>query len=348
MTAMSGVLEPTDRTLDVGIAGSGFFMVQDGSQELYTRAGNFQVNSEGLLVDQNGFTVMGFSAANPTTLSTINMTEINSVATPTTKVALTGNLDAGWEIGTIPTAPLTMSEVSNAAAFSNPIKAYDTLGQGHDILVSFTKTASLTWTAQAYIEGSDVSGGQAGDPPKLIGTQAGIQFDSSGDIIEGSAPLSISVNYANGAAAGALTVDFSGLTEFSAGSIVTGVVNDGQPTGNIQSYEIDRNGGIFALLDSGPRKEVGTIGVRTFINTDGLERAGSALFTYNLQNGANEVGTAGEAGRGVVQSGFLEHSTVDLSDQFVQLVLYQRGYQASSQTLSAANGLLRDTLGLIR
>lgn len=126
------------------------------------------------------------------------------------------------------------------------------------------------------------------------------------------------------------------------------MVNDGQGTGNITSYEIEKNGDIYAMLDTGPRKLIGSIGLQTFLYTDGLERAGNGLYTYNAASGANDPGRPGSNGRGDLQSASLERSTVDISTQFVDLVMYQRAYQASSQTLNVASNMLRDTLGLIR
>ncbi len=353
MVNENGILEPTGRDLDVGVAGLGFFIVQNGTNELYTRAGNFTISDSGALVDQNGYNVMGYKGTDTGSLTSIDMLGLDMAASPSTKIALTGNLDASAAIGTAPTAPATYDEISakGAAAFSANISAYDSLGKAHSVLVAFTKTANQTWTAQAYVDGGDISGGTAGTP-KLVGTLQNLVFNTDGTIDAANKAASVmqvtGVAYANGAASGSFALDLGGYNQYSAASVVNSVVNDGQSTGNIKTYEIESDGKVFAVLDSGSRKQVGSIALKTFSYTDGLDRAGNALYTFSGSSGANAAGLPGSEGRGDLQSASLERSTVDISHEFVDLVLYQRAYQASSQTLNAANTMLRDTLGLIR
>jgi flagellar hook protein FlgE len=335
----TGVIEFTGRNLDLGIAGDGFFVVQNGDRDFYTRAGNFSVDSEGQLIDQDGNTVMGFTKASPTTLVPLNMVEIDTAGSPTTNISLTGNLNASADL--------------DEPSLSQTINVYDTLGERHEMNVIFTKTdvAARKWKAEVYVDGGDLSGGEE-DTRVLLGTFEGLTFNDSGGIDPASKEnMKIDVtgvNYDNGAAAGAFTVQLGNFSQFSGTSIVNSITNDGQGSGNIKSYSIAKNGVISAVLDTGVEKELGTIALADFANLDALDRAGNSTFVESEGTGDRTLNAPGSGGSGEIQSGALERSTVDIADQFVELVIFQRAYQASSQTLNAANTLLRDTLALIR
>jgi flagellar hook protein FlgE len=125
-------------------------------------------------------------------------------------------------------------------------------------------------------------------------------------------------------------------------------VQDGKGGGDITGYSIDGNGGVFAILDSGEQAVVGTLPVALVQNVDGLERNGSSLYSTTARSGQAVVGVAGRGGIGELRAGSLESSNVDIANQFVDLVIYQRGYQANSQVLSAASEMIKGTIALIR
>ena len=126
------------------------------------------------------------------------------------------------------------------------------------------------------------------------------------------------------------------------------ISQNGQGSGSIQRYEFDPDGKIFAQLSSGSRVQVGTIQLGDVPNRDALQRSGDGSFFLGDGTGDLVTGNPGVGGFGKVRGGMLERSTVDIANEFVNLVVYQRGYQANSQTLNAANQILRDTLSLIR
>jgi len=347
----AGTVEFTGRELDLGIGGDGFFIVNDGGRNIYTRAGNFEINSSGLLVDSEGNNVMGYAPDTQTGLSTINMKAITQGGTPTTKVSFSGNVDASAAIGTVPATPASFQDLADSPLVSS-VDVYDSLGAKHSIQIAFTKTSTTerTWTANAYIDGQDVTGGTKG-VPVLIGTQTGIKFTPGGIVAEAdkaNAIINAAVTYGNGANAGAFTIDVSPMSQYSAGSLVNSVTKDGIGTGSVDSYEFEKDGTIFAKLDNGSRKSIGIIALADFTNLDGLTRAGNSSYLEGAEVGTSSNAKPGSNGLGELQARSLELSTVDIAEQFVNLVVYQRAYQASSQTLNAANTIIRDTLGLIR
>ncbi|MEI6518098.1 MAG: flagellar hook-basal body complex protein, partial [bacterium] len=188
------------------------------------------------------------------------------------------------------------------------------------------------------------------DVPVLVG-QATLPFNPVGRIDESNAAAAAingTINWANGAAASPITIDLKSFTQYAGGSLVTNAVQDGRGAGEISSYEFDTNGGIYAILDTGERAQVGSLPVAIFQNVDGLERSGSSVYSRTIDNGEMQLGTPGRGARGGLKGAALESSNVDIANQFVDLVIYQRGYQANSQVLSAASDILKGTIALIR
>ena len=344
-----GIIEDTGRQLDVGIAGEGFFIVGEAADPLYSRAGNFNLNLDGILVDANGLPVLGF-APGATTLSSLDLNNVEITGSATSAINIGGNLSSISEIkDAAPAGPLTFRELAAGASFVSSVTTYDSLGAAHGITVAYTKTGLNTWTAQAYIDSGEV-GGEAGVPTQL-GQDVTLTFSETGVIEEANqagAVLTAAPAYSSGAAAGNFTINFASFTQYASGDGLTGVSQDGSPTGNITGYEIQKNGDILAILDSGATQLVGTVQLANFVNKDGLDRVGSNLYKASSEAGTAVTGIPNDAGLGSLESGALERSNVDLSNEFVDLVVLQRGYQASSQSLGVANQLLRDTIALAR
>jgi flagellar hook protein FlgE len=138
------------------------------------------------------------------------------------------------------------------------------------------------------------------------------------------------------------------MTQYAGGSRIVNVQNNGRGTGDIVSFEIGADGKIFGTTATGGRIQAGTLAVGLVNNNDGLLRTGNSLYSVTQESGPLRIGQAQTEGRGGMQGEALELSNVDLPKQFVDMIVYQRGYQASSQVLSAASGLLKDTIAMIR
>jgi flagellar hook protein FlgE len=343
-----GAIDSTGRELDIAVNGNGFFLVGDPAAPRLTRMGAFQVGSDGILTTASGDPVLGYQGADTATLVPLNMTQVNPEATPTTQVQAFGNLDASLPLATLPAAGATFQEINGAASFVASQSVYDSLGERHDVTLCYFKIAPNQWTVQSYINGAETGGGA--NTPVLLG-QAQLQFNTTGVIDEANAPAAVinaSPAWANGAAQGNFSIDLSAFTQYAGGSRLTNSVQDGKGGGDITGYSIDGNGGVFAILDSGEQAVVGTLPVALVQNVDGLERNGSSLYSTTARSGQAVVGVAGRGGIGELRAGSLESSNVDIANQFVDLVIYQRGYQANSQVLSAASEMIKGTIALIR
>ncbi len=344
----TGVIEFTGRTLDVAVAGEGYFILGDPANPNYTRAGNFEMNDQGFLVDPLGQQVLGTVGTDTGTLAPINLLGVDVSGTETTFAALTGNLSASEKVKQPIEDPLTFNQINEAANTTAAFTVNDSLGAEHSVFLAFFKTGTNTWTARAYVSGSEV--GQETDSPVLLG-ESTFTFESNGVIAEGNianTKMTVTPAYSNGSAAESFEIDLSGYTQYSTSSVLSGVAQDGQGTGEVNSYAFKKDGRLVAVLSSGEEVTIGTIHLADFRNLDGLVRAGSNLYKAGENIGEVRTGAAGGAGLGQLEGGSLERSTVDLANQFVELTIYQRGYQANSQILNAASTLIRDTLGLIR
>ena len=354
----SSTAEFTGRSLDMAIEGNGFFITGDATASSgslqYTRAGNFQLDKEGYLTTAGGQYVLGTTGTTTTaagaspTLSRINLTSVQTGATATSKVGLSGNLSSTLPTVAAPGTFATMNALGQAASHIESIQVYDSLGTAKNLTLGYFKTAANTWTVNAYAEGSTV-GGAAGSAVQ-VGTST-ITFGTDGKIptaSQAAAKLTATPAWANGAAAGNFTIDLSQYTQFASGSALSGNTQDGSGVGQVKSYELQKDGKILAGLSNGAFAQVGTVQLANFTNVDGLQRIGSNSYQATAASGKITIGAPGTSGLGDSKGSALEQSSTDLSSEFVNLVVFQRGYQANSKALNAAMDIISQTLGLIR
>jgi flagellar hook protein FlgE len=346
-TSAQGVIEATGRPLDVAITGEGYFQVGSPTAETFTRNGIFAVNSAGLLVDSAAQPVLGYTGKG-TTLGTINMTAVDLSGTATTTAGIVGNLDSSTPLTTAPTAPATFNEINKVASAVSSLDVFDSLGVRHTIALGFFKTGANAWTAQAYVDSSEV-GGTAG-VPKLIGSTT-INFGNDGVIPAASQATTLiaaTPAWSGGAATGKFDINLGGATQFGGANDIKNVAQDGSGIGKITDYQIDKDGKIYASLDTGVPALIGSIVLANFSNKDGLVRSGNSHYVAGSDTGTKTDAVPGSSGAGSLAGASLEYSTVDIAEQFVSLVIYQRGYQANSQALNVANQTLRDTIQLMK
>jgi len=343
----TGTVEFTSRALDVAIAGNGFFMIGDPAAPTYSRAGNFSISSDGTLVNGEGDPVLGYQQ-DGTTIGTLNMSNVSAGVTATSAINVIGNLSAAEAIKVAPNAPTTFTQLKEQSSYIQNMEVYDGQGATHNVTVAYTKTAANSWVAQAYVDGSE-TGGTPGQPV-LVGTSA-LNFQADGLIAEANQAgtnMQINIPYANGAAAGSMTLGLGSFTQYASLSGVTSVTQDGKGVGEVETFEFDKDGAIQAVLSNGQRVKIGNLALATFTNVDGLNRVGTTTYAAGDSVGEIIINKAGSSGLGTIEGASLERSNVDIANEFVNLVVMQRGYQANSQVLNSANGIIKDTIQLMR
>jgi len=322
-----GTSSNTGNPLDAAITGNGFFVLQDGANNtFYTRAGQFDVNSSGYLIDKTtGARVQAISGKSD--LSDINLADLQtSAAKATTDVSFVGNLSRG----------ATSDQVSS-------VTAYDSVGGSHALSLTFTNNNSATtgsWLVQVQDEKS-----------KTIGNGE-IRFNADGSPATGYNTVSISLAPA-GVAASNITLDFgtaggfSAATNFSGGTTSDLKMNtqDGQASGSLLSTSFDTQGFLTLSYSNGQTAKGPQLALAWFDNLQGLQQSGNEMFTN--PTGMNPLlGSADGKVMGKLTSNEVELSNVDLTQQFTDLVIIQRGYQSSSQVISVANQMIQQLVDM--
>lgn len=340
----NGAFEDTGRGLDWAVDGNGFFVVSSATDTFYTRAGNFQTDQNGNIVTQTGHNVMGFTEESPDTLVALNIANVAAAAEPTTAAALFGNLDTGDAFGVAPDAPANFQAIASESQFSTAVTAIDSLGEQHTIALHFFHTDALNYEVRAYVDAEDV-GGEPGTPV-LLGT-ANVAFQGNGVQPEGAAvTMAVTPAWGNGAEAGNITFDFSAMSGFSVPSALNNLTVDGVIPGNVVNFVASADGSLNARLDNGELVRLGTVALADFQNKQGLQRIGDNLFVQGFDSGDPLIGVPLSEGRGSILGEALELSNVDTATEFVNLIRYQRAYQAGTSTISTSNELLNTTIQL--
>lgn len=341
-----GPVESTGRDLDVAVEGNGYFVTTDGVDTLYTRAGNFEVNSDGLLITKTGQQVLGYTDASPTTPVPLSVNISVQSAVPTTTVGYTGNLNTGAQIATVPPAGTSLKQIQAIATFSTNTEVIDSMGASHSITLYFFHTGPQTFQAQAYVAGEEI--GQPVGTAAPIGSPATVNFIGTGLQAAGSTTtLTFAPSWANGSGVSNVSVDLSKFTGYASASNISSTNNNGYRAGAKINTKIDDAGNLLAVLDNGTEVTVGTLALAQFQNTGYLERRGSNLFLSSEKSGTAAFSRSGAMGMGSIATGSLEGSNVDLSDQFVNLIKYQRGYQAGSQVIRTIDEIVTTTLQIL-
>lgn len=337
---LPGSINPTGDTRDMALSGDGFFVVQQNGVQSLTRAGDFQLDSNGNLTTAEGENVMGYSAVNgvisggsalvPLTLPT-GSTES---AKATQNYTLTANLNAGAAIGT---------------TFSTPVQVYDSLGQTHQLTMSFTKTAANTWDYSATLPAGDYTGAATNNTGTLT-------FDSSGNLTAPTGSVT-GISFA-GLPNGASDLSFnwnlddaSGnptISQTTAASAGTASKQDGFISGVYNGFSVDSSGIITANFSNGQKQTVGQVAVATVANNEGLTVTGNNNYMTTAASGQANVGTAGTGSRGTITDSALELSNVDISSEFADLIVAQRAFEANSKTVTTFDTVTQDTLSMIR
>jgi flagellar hook protein FlgE len=371
-----GTLEFTSRSLDLAIEGSGYFIIESSTGRFYTRAGNFRVNEDGILVTQEGDRVLGFRNNGTGGLEDLNVSELFQENVATSAMQVSGNLDAqpvaqalSATVNGVPlardvvagtTTPLatdpSFADLNDEAEFSTVVNIFDSLGEEHSVSLYFFRTSASApqYTVRAYgqSEELDPSAAFTGRPRLLTDATGAVQevqlsFDSDGTFAATSATsFDVSIPWNNGSAQQALSIDLDGFTQFAASSSVSAITQDGQGVGSVTALNIGTNGEIFAVLDTGTTT-IGTLALANFFNPEGLRRVGKNYLQESNDSGEPIVGSPQTGRLGSVQSGSLELSTVDIANEFVKLVTLQRAFQANSRIVTTVNSLMQEIIQLV-
>jgi flagellar hook protein FlgE len=340
-----GSIQTTGRSTDVGMSGSGFFVVSTGTGNAYTRAGNFSFNGNGELVNSDGYTVMGYMASAGIINAGASLSGItiqgsrNLPPKATVNLGITANLDSQADVN---------------SSFSTAVQIFDSLGVAHTVTYTFTKSSTSDWNWQASIPGLDSAGGVYGDPPVAIGSGT-FTFDGTGVMTGPTTNPTLSItNLADGATDQDITFqvfDANGYPRFtgnSGASATSSVTQDGYASSTLRDVAIDGAGIIRGIYDNGQVNPLAQLAIANFNNPEGLLKFTGSCFVMSVSSGEASVGAARTGGRGTVIGSSLELSNVDIAEQFTNLIIAQRGYQANSRVITTTDELYQEAINLKR
>lgn len=313
-----GSQQATGNNLDSMISGDGYFVTQLGGQTLYTRAGSMHWDAQGRLATSDGSLVQGWQATNGQVSTSAKPTSIGNPsgqvapAVKTTKATMTGNLPSDAAAGT---------------AVNRDIVVYAADGTTRTLTVDFTANGDGSWNYSAGDgSGTPVTGSVTTGPGKI---QPGAGSTTTPTV--------------NG-----VSVDLSALTGYAGLTTATMSGQDGNMSGTLLGTTMGSDGTLSGTFSNGATIPLARLSLAVFANPEGLEKVGNSSLRQSINSGTPTLNVSGAAGFGTVTSGSLEMSNVDLSQEFTNLIVAQRGFQANARIITTSDDILQELVQLKR
>lgn len=347
----TGSLETTGRSLDLAIAGDGFFQFSQNEQMAYSRNGQLTMSADGYFENAQGARLTDQQG------EPLQVTEFSQGSQVTTGVQTEFNLNAEAETVDRDTVDFLQSDSDSYSYVTNAGTVYDSLGVAHDMSLYYTKTGTnaageTEWEVRAALDGKmaqDVDADSDGELDGTGGEPKTIAFNTSGEIPAGAATTRNFDfgNFGNGSAPfNDVELDFDGTTQYGAEFELRNFAQDGNTSGTFVGVDITENGEILANYSNGNSGEVGTIGMANFRNPEGLTPEGDNLWTATQESGAALLGQAGSGQIGSLESGTVEASNVDLTQELVDMIIAQRNFQANNNAIQTQSDILETVTNL--
>ena len=346
MLMTQGAAQRTDNPFDLMVNGDGFVVVGDSTGRYYTRAGALRLDDVGNLVIPNGMKVQGWLADESGTITSQEVQDINlydpkyqsTNPTATTKAQISGNLQSTGEKASV------------------SVSFYDSLGNYYTIPFSFEKTANGNeWTLSPTPDADDkkyyMTDASGNKEEITLGNtnSVTIKFDANGKLDANSdSKFALAITASTGSKFGDengnIEVDLSSITQYATKSTVAGKQMNGNSAGTLSGYSVGNDGIITATYTNGDIRSIAQVVLANFDNPAGLEKVGDNLYAATSNSG--EFDGIGDAG--TFNTGVLEMSNVDLSAEFTDMIVTQRGFQANSRIITVSDEMLQELTNLKR
>ncbi len=335
-----GNLQYTDDALDLAINGDGFFTMQSPEGTVYSRAGEFTVDSDGFVVNQQNQRLQSFPVGANGQFSTGRLEDLkvdNALSAPKAteladvQVSLPGDAAVPAVADFDPSLPASYNHATS-------MTVYDSLGASHTASLYFAKSpdANNTWVQHLFVDGE-----QLGDSNELV-------FDELGSL---QAPADGRFSYPDlaidgGAAPLSLTFDFNGSQQFGSEFSVSRLSQDGFESGQLTGLTVGQDGVVSARYSNRQNVALGKVAITQFANPSNLQQLGSTTWAASAGSGEPRLGESGTSNFGLIQSGALEGSNVDITEQLVQMITAQRNFQANAKSLSTSDAITQEILNI--
>lgn len=345
---LAGTTSTTGVTTNMAISGNGFFVtskptdvnganVTFADQTYYTRAGDFELDNNGYLVNGSGYYAQGFTVDPTTGLATGSLDQIQvvqQVLPPKASTVVTYRAD-------LP------ADAATGAQPANTVDVFDSLGSSHALDLTWTKTADNTWTLS--VNAPDDTDGTTGSATYTV------TFDGDGKLATVTpSPVTIDVTFP-GATAQTIAIDLgtigsdSALTQYSGTAIELGSLgSDGYAKGGFKSLTVDGQGYVSLNYDNGEKLVAFQLALARFNAAQNLQTVDGQAFTETQYSGAALVGKPGEFGLGSLVGSAVESSNVDVGEEFTDLITTQRAYSANAKVLTTVDEMLQEILNVKR
>ncbi len=332
-----GTIQSTGNPLDLAVSGEGFFRVKEGESTTYTRDGQFVLDAEGFITSVSGARLQGFGVDVNGTVATalpidLQVSNASILAKPTSLAKLNVNLDARNPLGISANFDAT-DPATYQSATSIPV--HDILGGEHVVSLYFVKNSATQWDVFAGADGVIVGAGPA--------TSVAFNPDGSLDTTTTPQPATLTLPFTTPLT---FDLDMGGTTALSKTFGIINATDDGRASGNLTGYSVDSDGFIMGAFSNGMSNKLGQVALATFNNMQGLRPLGSNAFAETTESGVAKIGQPNTGSAGALQSGSLEMSNIDLTNELVRMIEAQRIFQANAQSIKAQDEMLQTVTNL--
>ncbi|WP_125614274.1 flagellar hook protein FlgE [Specibacter cremeus] len=308
-----GSAQATGRSTDMMISGDGFFVTSKGGQQLFARAGSFDFDTQGRLVSPDGALLQGWAAVNGQVNTGGALGNLAISKAMTTPSAATTSTVLG---GNLP------SDAAAGTKLVRDVQVFDASGAKRNVSLEFTRTAA----------GWDVAGTDGGTTGNTS-----LTFNPDGTPAGGGVM-----------ALGGITVDLANVTGYANLSTVAVTSSNGNAAGTLESFALGADGTLTGTFSNGENAVIGRVALANFTNPGGLEKDGNSSYRATASSGGAVIGAPGQGGLGELAGGYVEMSNVDLSQEFTNLIVAQRGFQANARIITTSDEVLQELTQLKR
>lgn len=365
MISKQGLLQASGSQTDLAIDGSGFFVTRQGGGSsgdvAFTRAGDFRPDDQGYLRNTSGYYLQGWSldslggydiSNGLNEMEPVRLSSLSGTASATTRLEARMNLQSTQAPLANPYVAGDMASGTVDPHFSRSFEVFDAQGTSHQVTMSFAKTAANQWVADVYADPAEVNapGGLLASGTVAFNPDGSLNLASSTPALFGS----LNVAWTNQAASSPIRLalgsqdGLDGLTQFASDSALIAGSTDGGILNKLVSVDVSAKGVVSASFDDGTTRAVYQLPMATFANPDGLLRLPGNAYGVSPQSGDVVIDRPGSLGGGNISASTLEASTVDLAQEFTNMIRFQRAYSASSKIITTVDDMLQEISALKR
>jgi flagellar hook protein FlgE len=355
---VQGNVDATEKTTDLAISGDGYFVLNGSDGQSFTRDGSFHFDRDGYLVTNDNQRVQGFQADPKgriiNKMGDLRFPRALIAAKPTQEVKMDMNLDSRIEAGK---KKFDVKDPYATSDYSTGVEIYDSQGNKHLMTLFFNKTEDRHWEYHGTVDGKEVTGGKPGTQSQVCAGNMDFTVDG---LLDSSEMTDSAFNFAGGALQdqkiklnfgdaikmGGKGID--GTKQYGKDSDLISWHQDGSSAGTITNLSFNDTGVLTALYSNGQAQDLGQVALSKFENPEALFKVGNNRLKEARDSGTPAIGAPNANGRGKLFAKSLERSTVDLAQEFVNLIQNQRGFQANAKTITTTDQLLEEVIQLKR